>query len=87
MPTSSWVSDRGGPRDYRRYLDVLADWSTQLSLHRGEVEELIFREGISREGLALWGMDAPVEPAEIGGRSHGERSPSCVGCSVPRSRV
>ncbi|MGI9091878.1 MAG: hypothetical protein ACR2FF_00205 [Mycobacteriales bacterium] len=55
---------------YRRYLEVLADWSTQLGLHRGEVEELIFREGISREGSALWGeawagTDAPLEPAEI----------------------
>lgn len=57
--------------DYRRYLDVLADWSAQLGLHCGEVEELIFREGISRAGSALWGeawagTDAPPEPAEIG---------------------
>jgi hypothetical protein len=57
--------------DYKRYLDALADWSAQLSLPPGTVEELIFRDGISREGSATWGedwasTDEPPEPAEIG---------------------
>lgn len=57
-------------KEYKRYLDVLKDWSVQLGLRPDQVEELIFRDGISREGSALWGenwesTDAPPEPAEI----------------------
>jgi len=56
--------------DYKRYLDALETWLALLSLPADTIEELIFRDGVSREGSAMWAESwtagEPSEPIEIG---------------------
>lgn len=57
--------------EYKRYLKAMEDWSAQLGLSVDTIEELIFRDGVTREGSAIlaesWAAtDEPAEPMEIG---------------------
>lgn len=77
--------------EYEDYIDALKHWSTQLGLPRTKVEELIFIDGITREGSAVWGeswasTDEPPEPAEINLDAHQEIS-HLKASSARRSRA